>query len=1051
VNRKLSTALLSAAFALYVGLAAGCGGGGGYSAAVAAQDSAAVQKPSRAASNNGNGNRNGNGKKDSQPSWADQLSIAGESFNANKSGVYIVMMKDDPAVMVEAGNRTAKYNPNSAAARRHAQQLESKHNQALAKAGGNKLYSYVHSFNGFAAEMTGNQAVAMAKNPEVLRVWPDELRQLNTNYSPEFLGLDAANGPWDTGYVGEGVVVGVIDTGIWPENDSFLADDYGPPPPQWRGPCQGGEQWSQQNCNNKVIGARYFPYGFGASRQGRSRDGVLPQGYNSVRDDASSGHGSHTAATAAGNRGVTMTLAGENVLGDSDGSGVAPRARIASYKVCWNDAGCALSDLVAAIDTAVADGVDVINYSIGSDTSFIFGPDDVSFLFAAAAGVYVATSNGNAGPGPGTVGSPASAPWLLSVGASTRDGVQTTLGFTVNDTDAAGEYSALEGAITLPLSVSGDVTADLVAADPLQACEPLANDLSGKIAFIERGTCAFTTKVENAVDAGATAVLLFTDDRPKTVMGGDITGKTRSVPGEMIDRDVGLAILAELESGPVNGTMSPTSFLPVTDIGNVMADFSSRGPTPGAIDIIKPDVTAPGVDIFAAITPTPLPEGTKLNTGQIFGYRSGTSMSSPHAAGALALIKQAYPDWSPAAAKSALMTTARQDVLKEDGSTPADPFDMGSGHIQPGNALDPGLVYDAGLFDYAAYICAVNPDFWVPGTCEFLAGEGLDVEDPTQLNYPSIGVSSMVGTKTVTRTVTNVGDSEATYTVSTEDPPGISINVSPSELTLAPGSSASFDVTLTVTPEVATGAFLFGSITWSDGEHEVYSPVAARPLGISAPAELAGTGTEGQLTFDVGFGFEGDYTAGVHGLNPATEIPGNVVDDPNNEYDFPGGPGITRVFWVYEDGTAYSRWQLRDEFTDGDDDLDLYVWECDSSTFLCTQVGLSGTPTSNEQVDILLPKGGAPDLSSGFFYVIDVHGWQTDGPDANYTLFQWEFGLVDDAGNMTVDPSSVSTTLGGSQTLTVDWSGLTEGAKYLGAISHSSPGGLEGLTLIGVE
>ena len=133
MNRKLSTALLSAAFALYVGLAAGCGGGGGDSAAVAAQDSAAVQKPSRAASNNGNGNRNGNGKKDSQPSWADQLSIAGESFNANKSGVYIVMMKDDPAVMVEAGNRTAKYSPNSAAARRHAQQLESKHNQALAK------------------------------------------------------------------------------------------------------------------------------------------------------------------------------------------------------------------------------------------------------------------------------------------------------------------------------------------------------------------------------------------------------------------------------------------------------------------------------------------------------------------------------------------------------------------------------------------------------------------------------------------------------------------------------------------------------------------------------------------------------------------------------------------------------------------------------------------------------------------------------------------------------------------------------------------------------
>ena len=770
MKKKLSTALLSTAFAVYVGLAAGCGGGGGDSATAAA-DSAASQKPSPAASTN---NNRGGKKRDRELSGAaQQLHVAGDAPASAKGGVYIVQMKDDPTVMLENEGRNGRYNPNSAAARKYAQDLESKHDRVLSKAGagGKKLYSYVHSFNGFAAELSAGQAVSLAKDPDIARIWSDEFRELHTNFSPEFLGLDAANGPWDSGIDGEGVIIGVIDSGIWPENPSFsdagdTADNsYGPPPAHWRGKCQSGENWSQQDCNNKLIGARYFVGGWGASPQGKARNGVVSNGYNSARDDDGVGHGSHTTSTAGGNRGVTMTIGGTPALDDSEGSGVAPRARVAHYKACWNDVGCTTSDLVAAIDTAVADGVDVINYSIGSSSTSIFAPDDVAFLFADAAGVFVATSNGNTGPDPATVGSPAGDPWVLSVGASTRDGTQSTLALRVNSPESvAGDWSALEGAITKPLAVTGPVTGNLMAADPLLACEPLANDLSGHIALVERGTCAFTDKVTNAVLAGATAVVVFTDARPKTVMGGDPNSASKSVAGVMIDRDPGLALAAELDAGnDVNVTMSAGLLLASPNTGNIMADFSSRGPNLGAIDIIKPDVTAPGVSILAATTPTPLPEGTKQNTGELFRYVSGTSMSSPHAAGALALIKQAHPDWSPAMAKSALMTTARQDVLKEDGATPADPFDFGAGHVQPGGALDPGLVYHAGLFEYAAYICAVNSNFWAPGTCDFLAGVGLDVEDPTQLNYPSIGVSRMVGTKTVYRTVTSVTPGTATY------------------------------------------------------------------------------------------------------------------------------------------------------------------------------------------------------------------------------------------------------------------------------------------------
>jgi hypothetical protein len=304
------------------------------------------------------------------------------------------------------------------------------------------VYSYRYAFAGFAADISAGQAAALKKDPAVSGVWKDGLSHPDqADGSPDArlggpFGDGAAylrltdpttglwkrlGGPTSANGAGAGVIFGDIDTGIQPGHPSFadtpakgyIGHNYSPPA-VWDGVCQAGDGFNTSDCNNKLIGARYYVDGFG-------RSGLDPKSFLSPRDD--DGHGTHTASTAAGNYGVDPSIGG-NDLGVDVISGIAPRACVAAYKVCWNGnppraAGCAVSDIVKAIDQAVADGVDVINMSLGSDTSTIFGPEELSLLKAADAGVFVANSAGNAGPNPGTVGSPSSVPWTTSVAAST--------------------------------------------------------------------------------------------------------------------------------------------------------------------------------------------------------------------------------------------------------------------------------------------------------------------------------------------------------------------------------------------------------------------------------------------------------------------------------------------------------------------------------------------------------------------------------------------------------------------------------------------------------
>jgi subtilisin family serine protease len=977
------------------------------------------------------------------------------------AAVYIVQMVDAPVVGYEGGTAGLpatkpapgqKANPNSAAVRRYRTFLNNSHAAALAAVGvpgTAKFYDYNFSFNGFAATLTPGQVARLASRPDVVSVSHEQFREPLTDTSPDFLGLSASGGLWDQlggqGAAGEDVIIGVIDTGIWPEHPSFsdqvdfafrpgasgnATRVYDAPPATWHGTCQAGELWSKDHCNNKLIGARYFLRGLS-----RSRHGIPAEDYASARDK--DGHGTHTASTAGGNAGVDPSIFGRD-LGVDTISGMAPRARIAAYKACFGPVGCALSDLVASIDTAVADGVDAINYSIGSNTPELLGADDVSFLFAAAAGVFVATSAGNAGPGASTIGSPSADPWVMTVGAS------TTPRYFLSDITLGDETTFVGGSVGTPLATSPLVDADDVDGpadddggngtcvdgrlDPAQ--------VTGAIVVCVRQVGVARLSHSAAVAAaGGVGMILFDPPQP-SVRPTD----NHSVPTVHVHPDVAASIKAYIDSA---GAAATASFSGGTaranDDANVpkMAGFSSRGPNGAAADIIKPDVTAPGVQILAGAAPNPWLGAP----GQLFQAIQGTSMSSPHGAGVGALLVQAHPDWSPAMIKSALMTTGSQDVTKEDDATPVDPFDVGGGHIQPNPASDPGLVYDAGLNDYFRFLCGngnLNPN---GPTCT-----RVGFIDPSDLNLASIGVGQLAGVQTVTRTVTNVGGAPATYEVSVDEPAGVLVDVQPTTLTLAasgPGASASYTVTFMSADDAVFDEWTFGSLTWTDGSHEVRSPIAVKPVALAFPEEVSGEGTEGSLEYEVQFGYTGTFGTAVRGLEPAIKTEDTVVDDPDSDIAvaLETGVGINEYTISVPAGTQHLRTSLFDDFTDGADDLDLYLFAPGDALEVENIFDLSGSATSAEQIDVANPEAGD--------WTLIVHGWETDGPDAVFTLFTWLIGSTD-AGNLTVTAPATAT-VGDTATIQLNWTGLDADTKYLGNVDYNDGTNVIGSTFVAVD
>jgi hypothetical protein len=444
------------------------------------------------------------------------------------------------------------------------------------------------------------------------------------------------------------------------------------------------------------------------------------------------------------------------------------------------------------------------------------------------------------------------------------------------------------------------------------------------------------------------------------------------------------------------------------------ATFSSRGPlTAGGGDILKPDVMAPGNDILAATAPP-------SSLGQTFNVYSGTSMSAPHVAGLAALLKDLHEDWSPMMIKSALMTTGA-DVL--DGVSPppsTNPtliFRQGAGHVAPNRAMDPGLVYDSNFDDWMAMLCGTTTGV-NPATCSDLVADGYSL-DASDLNQASIAIGDLAGVQKIRRRVKNVGRGTATYKATVAGMVGFDVVVSPSVLTIGPGKTKSYTVTFTRTT-ATLNAYTGGQLTWDDGEHLVRSPIVVRPVALSAPAQVSGTG--GPINYNVTFGYTGSFTATPRGLVPAMATPGSVGDDPEDSFD-PGGQGVVSFDVVVPAGSTYARFSLFDANVAPPSDLDLYVYRV--GTGALTLVGASGTGTSQEEVNLMNPTAAT--------YRVFVHGFAVNGT-ANFTLFSWVLGSSG-AGNMNVMAPAAATT-GATGAIGLTFSGLASGTKYLGSVAY---------------
>ncbi len=937
---------------------------------------------------------------------------------------YIVQLAEQPVTAYTGGiqgygatkpGKGQKINPNDPKVYSYMGYLAARQDSMLnGVGGGKKLYNYGYVFNGFAAELTEAQAQKLAQTPGVLAVSKDEIRKLDTSSTPAFLGLSGSSGFWATKAKGENVVIGIVDSGIWPEHPSF-SDRTGTNGngsqdgkldyrqlPGWHGKCVPGDAFNASHCNQKLIGAQFYNAGFGGNAGNAA---LFPYEFNSARD--ADGHGSHTASTSGGNANVAAT-GPASFFGSING--IAPRARISAYKVCWGnngEGGCASVDSVAAIDQAVADGVDVINFSISGTSTNLRDPVEIAFLFAADAGVFVAASAGNSGPASSTVAHPS--PWITTVAAGThnREGRgSTTLGNGVTysgasvaaalaskpliDSTAAGLPGADPAALALCFSAADN--ADVAVLDPAK--------VAGKIVVCDRGVNARVNKSLAVQQAGGLGVILVNTNV------NSINADFHAVPTVHLPNTDRAAVKAYAATAGATAAINAASLV-FNAPAPFTAAFSSRGPLrAGNGDLLKPDLIAPGQDILAAVSPVGY-------NGRLFDLLSGTSMSSPHVAGLAALLKELKPAWSPMAIKSALMTTG-SDVL--DGGTPApntNPvliFRQGAGHVQPNSAADPGLVFDSNFNDWLGFLCGTQ----LPTS--FCTSAGVPVLDPSNLNLASIAIGDLAGAQTVTRRVTNVGGNPATYTASYTGLAGFNVVVTPASLTLAAGESKSFTVAFTRT-SAALNTYTGGQFRLSDGVHTVRVPVVLRPVALAAPAQVGGS-------YSVTFGYNGAFTATPRGLVAATKATGAVATGAS--VDIP----------VTLSAGSYARFSLFDSEVSQASDLDLEVYNAAG-----TLVGASGGATTAEEVNLLNPAAGV--------YTVRVLGFSVPTGSASFTLFNWSLGTTA-AGNMTVTAPAAAT-IGQSGGISIGTSGLTPATKYLGSVVYGGAAGLPNPTIVRID
>ena len=894
-------------------------------------------------------------------------------------------------------------------------------------------HRYGVAFNGFAAKLTDIELQKVLSHSGVRAVTVDEARPLDTSSTPRFLGISKAGGFWSQTdslgrrLKGEDVIIAHIDGGVWPENPSFSDKVdavtgkpisahlpgtvvYGPPPAKWKGICQPGLGFTATNCNNKLIGARYFNTGWKANRT--AAQAWAFEYIDSPRD--SDGHGSHTLSTSGGNENVDSLVGGATLI--TGISGIAPRARLASYKTCYtgnagpgvSPSGCFPSDSVAAINQAVADGADVINYSIsGSQTSFRDAVE-TAFFNAAAAGVYVSASAGN-GNVNGASTAAHNSPWIMTVGNSTHDRyteATVTLGNGVSFTGASFQVAGLPSAGLIWARDAGTGVAaaqnsnQALCFGPADGVAALLDPakVAGKILVCDRGGNVLVNKVSNAKTAGAVGVIII-----NTPVSANTTPLISAVLPTVHAAAANFSALTTYASLP-GATASIGGGVQVAGaIAPVMAGSSSRGPNQADANVLKPDITAPGTDIIAAFANRglTLEQRNAVAAGTLIpdpwaDMISGTSMSSPHSAGLGALMKQANPTWSPYAIKSAIMTSAQQSVKLANGAVDTNRWGFGAGHIDPNVALATKVVFDQTVNDHAAYYNGA------------LNGSAL--------NLASMTAGNVIGVQTFQRRLTNKGTAARNYTAA-GSVPGFTAVVTPASFTIQPGATQTVSVQVTRTT-ATIGAYAFGEVVFAgDDGVNLRSPVTLRPQSFVGVTTVADTRNVGTRVFAVATGYTGPFLINGVGLVPSDRKDGSLVTNQQTCFPFTVPAGARQV-----------RAQMFNTETGGGalSDLDLYVRKG------AAQLGAGESGTSDELIVLNSPAAGSD-------YQVCAVGYAPAGGSASYriNLYVVPSALVPSTIT-TAGPANVVT--GGVASVGVAWN-VPAGNRYLGVVDYRSSAG----------
>ncbi|OAY64718.1 Subtilisin-like protease SBT1.7 [Ananas comosus] len=692
------------------------------------------------------------------------------------------------------------------------------------------LYTYTHVMHGFSAVLTPAQLRRLERMEGHLATYPESYARLHTTDSPQFLGLNPSMGIWPASNYGADVIVGIIDTGIWPESKSFRDEGMPPVPARWKGKCETGDAFNASLCNRKLVGARSFSKGLKHSGISISSD----DDYDSPRDFY--GHGSHTSSTAAGSR-----VPGASYFGYAPGTatGIAPLARVAMYKAIFadDDLNSAATDVLAAMEQAIVDGVDVMSLSLGFPESAYYL--DVMAIGAFAAmekGVFVVCSAGNSGPQAYSIFN--GAPWITTVGAGTIDRdyyANITLGSGVKSLRGRSIYPKSTPLSNLAIYYGRSSKQRKCNSDSLDK-----KSVAGKIVFCSAGVDGARAQLSEVQSSGALGAVITTDE------GEQLDTSDFYMPFATVglsDGEVIRKFIAGTKAPRMSVRFGATQLGPTIPAPQV-AYFSSRGPSPASSSILKPDILAPGVDILAAWVPNrPFVEVGDDNLYTDYALASGTSMSSPHIAGVAAMLRSIHKDWSPAAIRSAMMTTADlvdntgRPITDMVGGSAASPLDFGAGHLNPNRAMDPGLVYDSGSEDYIEFLCGLgytNQQIKVITKRRDFACSKANLD----LNYPSFMVilnkTTNSATRTFKRVLTSVGGSSPSrYKAVVNAPTGMKVAVAPAVLVFGNnGSKQQFALTVQINLEYKANENHLGNygfLSWNEdgGNHVVTSPIVS--------------------------------------------------------------------------------------------------------------------------------------------------------------------------------------------------------------------------------